>query len=395
MMVEKHHGGRAMEKKTIGQFIAVLRKANGLTQQDLADRLNVSNKAVSRWERDESAPDITLIPALAEILGVTCDELLKGERITYSGQVEKKDVKVEKQVKSLIFRETSKYRTRMWMAFVLVVTGFIMPFAIGSSGYFSDELCWSGMFLMELIGFVVVTLSVMQMRDMKSDSEIFESVDTALMKKYDKCLGVGSYRVYFCLVTIVLFFLGFMIHIISGFRELINFCVMLVALYWLCKERYVAWITGNKIEDTKTPMQRDRIRKMNIIQIGAVILAVVVNLSAKMLESKPNDTLLWGITCVITIGLVLVNIITPIVYAIKNKENKKEFLFWGLRNSLFILSGHFAIEVYSTSWSDMTGNGPFKYSDWYPWELHPVIVWTVYVVTAFYLIERMKKKKVM
>ena len=69
MMVEKHHGGRAMEKKTIGQFIAVLRKANGLTQQDLADRLNVSNKAVSRWERDESAPDITLIPALAEILG--------------------------------------------------------------------------------------------------------------------------------------------------------------------------------------------------------------------------------------------------------------------------------------------------------------------------------------
>lgn len=384
-----------MEKKTIGQFIAVLRKANGLTQQDLADRLNVSNKAVSRWERDESAPDIMLIPALAEILGVTCDELLKGERITYSGQVEKKDVKVEKQVKSLIFRETSKYRTRMWMAFVLVVTGFIMPFAIGSSGYFSDELCWSGMFLMELIGFVVVTLSVMQMRDMKSDSEIFESVDTALMKKYDKCLGVGSYRVYFCLVAIVLFFLGFMIHIISGFRELINFCVMLVALYWLCKERYVAWITGNKIEDTKTPMQRDRIRKMNIIQIGAVILAVVVNLSAKMLESKPNDTLLWGITCVITIGLVLVNIITPIVYALKNKENKKEFLFWGLRNSLFILSGHFAIEVYSTSWSDMTGNGPFKYSDWYPWELHPVIVWTVYVVTAFYLIERMKKKKVM
>ena len=59
-----------MEKKTIGQFIAVLRKANGMTQQELADKLNVSNKAVSRWEREESAPDITLIPALAELLGV-------------------------------------------------------------------------------------------------------------------------------------------------------------------------------------------------------------------------------------------------------------------------------------------------------------------------------------
>ena len=60
-----------MEKKTIGTFISALRKANGITQQELADMLNISNKAVSRWERDECAPDITLIPALAEILGVT------------------------------------------------------------------------------------------------------------------------------------------------------------------------------------------------------------------------------------------------------------------------------------------------------------------------------------
>ena len=64
----------------MGSFIAALRKANGLTQQDIADRLNVSNKAVSRWERDECMPDIMLIPALAELLGVTCDELLRGEK---------------------------------------------------------------------------------------------------------------------------------------------------------------------------------------------------------------------------------------------------------------------------------------------------------------------------
>ena len=69
-----------MEKKTMGSFLAALRKANGMTQKDLADRLNVSDKTVSRWECDDGAPDLSLIPVIAEIFGITCDELLRGER---------------------------------------------------------------------------------------------------------------------------------------------------------------------------------------------------------------------------------------------------------------------------------------------------------------------------
>ena len=53
-----------MDKKTIGGFIAVLRKANGMTQKDLAEKLNVSDKSVSRWERDDGAPDLSLIPVI-------------------------------------------------------------------------------------------------------------------------------------------------------------------------------------------------------------------------------------------------------------------------------------------------------------------------------------------
>lgn len=71
-----------MEKKTMGAFIAALRKAAGMTQKELAERLYVSDKAVSRWEREESSPDLSVIPALAEVLGVTVDELLRGERKT-------------------------------------------------------------------------------------------------------------------------------------------------------------------------------------------------------------------------------------------------------------------------------------------------------------------------
>ena len=89
-----------MEKKTLGAFIALLRKEKGLTQKQLAELLNVSDKTVSHWECDENSPDISILPFLAENLGVSVDELLKGERITYAQQSEKKDVKVEKQVRA-------------------------------------------------------------------------------------------------------------------------------------------------------------------------------------------------------------------------------------------------------------------------------------------------------
>ena len=62
-----------MEKKTIGSFIATLRKANGMTQKDLAEKLNVSDKTISHWERDDGAPDLSAIPVIAELFEVTCD----------------------------------------------------------------------------------------------------------------------------------------------------------------------------------------------------------------------------------------------------------------------------------------------------------------------------------
>ena len=65
---------------SMGQFISVLRRARGMTQQQLADALHVSNKAVSRWERDESFPDLALVPVIADMLGVTADELLRGRK---------------------------------------------------------------------------------------------------------------------------------------------------------------------------------------------------------------------------------------------------------------------------------------------------------------------------
>ena len=68
-----------MDNQKIGAFIAARRKEMGLTQQQLAERLGVTNKAVSKWESGNGIPDISLFTALAEVLGVTADELLRGE----------------------------------------------------------------------------------------------------------------------------------------------------------------------------------------------------------------------------------------------------------------------------------------------------------------------------
>jgi len=64
---------------TLGTRIGELRKAKGITQDQLAEHMGVSSQAVSKWENDLSCPDITLLPKLADYFGTTIDELLRGD----------------------------------------------------------------------------------------------------------------------------------------------------------------------------------------------------------------------------------------------------------------------------------------------------------------------------
>ena len=70
--------------KSIGETIASLRKEKGMTQSELADKMNVTDKAVSKWERDLSCPDINTISKLADVLDVSVEELLKAKKQDYS-----------------------------------------------------------------------------------------------------------------------------------------------------------------------------------------------------------------------------------------------------------------------------------------------------------------------
>ena len=124
-----------MEAKTIGSFI---RKANGMTQKQLAEKLCVSDKTVSRWERNETTPDLSLIPVIAEIFGVTSDELLRGERRQAAPTSPISDAPTEKQVQHLLSAAKAKHTTRMIFSAAIALLCWIISFFINHSYHYRD-----------------------------------------------------------------------------------------------------------------------------------------------------------------------------------------------------------------------------------------------------------------
>lgn len=119
-------------RTSIGNRISQLRKENGITQEEMAEKLGVTPQAVSKWENDISYPDILLLPKIAEMLGVTVDELLSGEA--------KKEVRIlpetqRKNINDMMLRiyvnssDGDKVRVNLPMALVKVglETGMKMP----------------------------------------------------------------------------------------------------------------------------------------------------------------------------------------------------------------------------------------------------------------------------
>lgn len=120
-----------MEKKTIGKFISALRKANGMTQKELGEKLFVSDKTVSRWECDECTPELSLIPSIAEIFGITTDELLRGERNNPDREVASEDAttkqkaKSDKQFKLMLHSRKKKFTNLSFISIGLIIVGLI------------------------------------------------------------------------------------------------------------------------------------------------------------------------------------------------------------------------------------------------------------------------------
>ena len=106
-----------MDQIKIGRFIADCRKTQGLTQIQLAEKLGITDKAISKWERGISMPDTSLMLGLCDILKISVNELLSGEKIN----MENNDQKHEKLLLDMA-KEMERKNKTIWTAMWIIMT---------------------------------------------------------------------------------------------------------------------------------------------------------------------------------------------------------------------------------------------------------------------------------
>ena len=122
-----------MDKEKTGQLITELRKEKGLTQKQLADALNVTDKAVSKWERGLSFPDISMLEPISELLGVSIMEILAGERQTGDGTLTREEAQDLIQASVELSDEEirhKKERSRLIIIILIVVTMLLISITL-------------------------------------------------------------------------------------------------------------------------------------------------------------------------------------------------------------------------------------------------------------------------
>ena len=144
-----------MDAKKFGTFVADVRKQKGMTQADLADKLQVTDKAISRWERGLGFPDIELLEPLSDALGLSVLELLQSQKII------EQEMTIEDVSQTFIETiDVAKAQMKMWRQIMVAVFGVFL--LIGLSSLVPR---WFGLNLHMAIpvisGIVILTIAVL------------------------------------------------------------------------------------------------------------------------------------------------------------------------------------------------------------------------------------------
>ena len=128
-----------MDQFKIGTFIADCRKQKNLTQKQLAEKLNITDKAVSKWERGIAMPDVSIMLELCDILCISVNELLSGEKISMENNDQKNEQLLLNMAKELEKKNKTIWNA-MWTIMIVSIIGLIGGLAI--IAFFIPEGPW-------------------------------------------------------------------------------------------------------------------------------------------------------------------------------------------------------------------------------------------------------------
>ena len=133
-----------MNQEKIGKFIAECRKEKGLTQQELAEKLNVTDRSISKWENAKCLPDLSLFNPLCQELGITINELLSGEKIKKEHYQEKFEENIVKTI-DYSTKKLTKYNSILFVAISAIII-------------FPSESSWSSNY--SVFGIIIFTIGI-------------------------------------------------------------------------------------------------------------------------------------------------------------------------------------------------------------------------------------------
>ena len=128
-----------MDQIKIGKFIAECRKEKGFTQMQLAEKLGITDKAISKWERGLSMPDSSIMLTLCDMLGISVNELLNGEKIMMENNDRKNEELLLRMAEELEEKNRTVWRS-MWVILAVSIIGLMAGLAV--SKFLIPEGTW-------------------------------------------------------------------------------------------------------------------------------------------------------------------------------------------------------------------------------------------------------------
>jgi len=159
-----------MKQEKMGAFIAETRKQRGMTQKELAEKIGISDKTVSKWECGNSIPDISYLEALCDSLDIKVNELLSGERLTDKSYSEKAEENIMALIKE---NESNKKgsRLQLLLGIILTLATFLCMFFCGEDRTLSS--LWNYFDFVTLLILVLLCTAIVLLSKKRTQQEIF------------------------------------------------------------------------------------------------------------------------------------------------------------------------------------------------------------------------------